>query len=132
MRVPLRETSTCENRLCRNRLLGPIGESDFGAIGPSYLGFYVEHRVCKVDIVFPAGTDIEFDRRTVGHGRQRMILDPTTMLHAGLSRRNEEQIQFRLCTFARLFVNESHYYENTSRIFLFFLLVFTRRTPDPD
>jgi len=111
IKVSLRETSTCENRVTVQK---QIARSDrrihrqIGTIGPSYFGFYVEHSVCKVDIVFPAGTEVEFDRRTVGHGRQRMILDLTALFHTGLRRRNGEQIQFRLCTFTRLFVNESH------------------------
>ena len=133
MRLPLRETSICEKD-CAETDCSVRSEN----LPPDWcrrpeLSWPLRTASClQSRYSLPAGTDVEFDRRTVGHRRQRMILDPTTLLHDGLSRRNGEQIQFRLCTFTLMFGYESHYYENTSRIFLFFLYVFTRRTPDPD
>ena len=56
-----------------------------------------------------------------------LIFDPTSLFHTSLSWWYGKQIQFGLCTFARLLVNES-YYENISRRCLTLLL----RMPEPD
>jgi len=59
------------------------------------------------------------------------LLYPATLLHASLSRLNGKEVQLRLCTFARLFVYESHYakisrFLRLIRVFLLRLL----RLPD--
>ena len=109
MRVPFNEMSTCEKRLCRNRLIGPTGASSARS-SPLFCvtSLYIQHGVCKVDVVFSRAANVELDGRTVGHGRHRMVFDPTALFHTSLSRWYVKKIQLPLCTFARLFVNESH------------------------
>ena len=92
--VPFNEMSTCENRLCRNRLTGPKAAS-----AGSHFGFHIQHGVSKVYVIFSSSANVEFYRGTVRNCRHGVVFDQTALFRACLSRWDGKQIKIRtLCT----------------------------------